>query len=164
MKIVVFSDAHGDKQAVESILRNNLMADMIISLGDSELQNSFMQNNDIIAIKGNYPLDAGFIYEKLITVLGKRIFLTHGHKFNVRRGVDKLYYKALETEADIVLYGHTHIPKTDKVHKTLIINPGSISKPRNFENPTYLIIEINDGVIDYKFIDLRTHKIASRQY
>ncbi|PAT01030.1 hypothetical protein CI105_08840 [Candidatus Izimaplasma bacterium ZiA1] len=164
MKIVVFSDAHGDKLAVLSIIRNNLTADMLISLGDSELPNSFLQENDIIAIKGNYPLDAGFVYEKLITVGKKRIFLTHGHKYNVRRGVDKLYYKALETEADIVLYGHTHIPKTDKVNNILIINPGSIYKPRNFDNPTYLRIEIENGVINYKYIDLASHNVASKQY
>ena len=62
MKLVVFSDAHGNKQAVERIINYNKDTDYLISLGDSELPLSFLQSKNIIMIKGNYPLDAGFKY------------------------------------------------------------------------------------------------------
>ncbi|MFK5883955.1 MAG: metallophosphoesterase [Candidatus Izemoplasma sp.] len=164
MKIVVFSDAHGDKEAIERIIEWNKDADYYISLGDSALNHNFLLDLDIIAIKGNYPRDPGFVYERRFDIAGKCLFLTHGHKYKVNKGIDKLYYKALEEECDIMLYGHTHVPKSQMVGKVLFINPGAISKPRNGLPPTYVIIEIIDGIIDYEFREVETNKKTNVRY
>ena len=68
MKIVVFSDAHGNKKAIERILDFNPDATHIISLGDSELRHNYLLDLNIIAVKGNYPLDGGIGYESILEI------------------------------------------------------------------------------------------------
>lgn len=164
MKLIVFSDAHGDKEAIENIINWNADADYYISLGDSELSHDFLLDLDIIAIKGNYPRDPGFVYERTFDVAEKCLFLTHGHKYKVNKGIDKLYYKALEEECDIMLYGHTHIPKSQMVGKVLFINPGAIYRPRNGLPATYVVVEIVDGIIGFTYKDVKTNKKSAIQY
>ena len=47
--------------------------------------------------------------EKIIEVCGKKIFITHGHFYGVKEGMQRLLYRGLELKVDIALYGHTHI-------------------------------------------------------
>ena len=49
-----------------------------------------------------------------------------------------------ETEADILVVGHTHLPTIADVNGTLVINPGSLAQPRDVKNPdrrTYAILD-----------------------
>ena len=73
---------------------------------------------------------------------GLDVFITHGHKYKVQRTMNKLLKEAFQKEYDIVLYGHTHIPRVDKVQNVTLINPGSISKPRIDVPSTYIIMNI----------------------
>ncbi len=145
MKVVVFSDAHGNKEVIKRILEFNPDADYVISLGDSELKHSFLLDLDIVAIKGNYPRDGGFVYESILEVEDKRLFLTHGHKYGVTKNMRKLLAKGMETEVDLVLYGHTHIAKFDNVAGVFYMNPGSIYSPRSDTPASYLILNIEKG-------------------
>ena len=123
MKVVVFSDAHGNKQAIKRIIEFNPDADYVISLGDSECRHSFLLNLDIIAIKGNYPRDGGVSYESILEIEGKRLFLTHGHKFGVVNDLEKLLAKGKRIGADVLLYGHTHIPRFDIFEEIILFTP-----------------------------------------
>lgn len=163
MKVVVFSDAHGNKEAIKRILEFNPDAEYIISLGDSELKHNFLQDLDIIAIKGNYPRDGGFVYESILEVEGKRLFLTHGHKYGVSTDMRKLLAKGMETEVDLVLYGHTHIPKFDNVAGVFYINPGSIGSPRSKNASSYLILNIErDKETTYMFRESQTNLLIEK--
>lgn len=74
---------------------------------------------------------------------------THGSNENVKYGLDKLIKKANDINADIVLFGHTHIPFTDYIgSKLYIMNPGSLGSPRDATRGTYGVIDIfGDGVL-----------------
>ncbi len=157
MKVVVFSDAHGNKTIVERIISFNPDADYFISLGDSELPIGFLMDLDIIPIKGNYPRDAGFVFERTVEVENKVIFLTHGHKYGVHKSLKKLLHHAMRIECDIVLYGHTHIARVDKVNNLLLINPGSIRNPRSKIVPSYLILNITKDSVEYTFKEAETN-------
>ncbi len=157
MKVVVFSDAHGNKTIIERIISFNPDADFLVSLGDSELPISFLMDLDIIAIKGNYPRDSGFVFESTLQVGNKELFLTHGHKYGVHKSLKKLLQHALAIECDIALYGHTHVAKVDKVGDLLLINPGSIRNPRSKMAPSYLILNITDDSIEYTFKEAETN-------
>ena len=77
---------------------------------------------------------------------GHRIAMTHGHRQHVNMGIDTLKYWALEKEADIVMYGHTHVPFVEQSSSMTILNPGSISRPRQSEHfPTYGLIDFIDN-------------------
>ncbi len=63
------------------------------------------------------------------TALGKSIFLHHGHKS-----------MKLMQNVDIIIQGHTHIYELKKTKTRILMNPGSITSPRN-GIPSYGIIE-----------------------
>lgn len=158
MKLVVFSDAHGNKDMVEKILIFNPDADYFISLGDSELQQEFLQENDVVMIKGNSSRDAGFVYERELTVSGVKIFLTHGHKFAVQRGLAKLGKLAINKEYNLVLFGHTHQAIKTTISNIWFVNPGSCSRPRNTLPPSYLVINIIEGELTFTFKESYTNQ------
>lgn len=157
MKIVAFSDAHGSKIIVERIMSFNPDADYIISLGDSELPLDLLMDLDILPIKGNYPRDAGFAYETELEVGKRKLFLTHGHKYGVHKSLKKLLHYGMQNDIDIILYGHTHIARADKVNNLYLFNPGSIKNPRSKIKPSYLILNITDDTIEYTFKEAETN-------
>ncbi|MEM9347938.1 MAG: metallophosphoesterase family protein [Planctomycetota bacterium] len=54
-----------------------------------------------------------------LTVDGKRIVFTHGH-------YQAAMSHAIESEADFLLHGHTHLQSDDTIEKTRVINPGAL--------------------------------------
>ncbi len=148
MQLLIMSDIHGHKQRFTDIVEHYDTADFIISLGDSELKHKLLQKYDIIAIKGNYPFDAGFTYEHVMNVEGRNLLLTHGHRYRVKSGYDKLYYRMLESESVLALHGHTHVPHIQKIADRYVLNPGSLSQGRGEHPDTYLLLEFqNDAVL-----------------
>ena len=53
-------------------------------------------------------------------------------------------HRVLEMNADILLFGHTHVPLVDAASRPMMMNPGSIGDPRR---PTYGVLEFRDGQI-----------------
>jgi len=153
MKLVVFSDVHGDQQVVERMLQWNEDADYFLSLGDTELNQEYLLHNDIVMIKGNYRGDPGFVYERELTVEGVKIFMTHGHKYSVQRSLNKLAKLAYAEGYDLVLFGHTHILEIEKVGKVQFLNPGSCARPRNMLPPTYAFLHITEGELTWTIKD-----------
>ncbi|EYE87831.1 ser/threonine protein phosphatase [Fervidicella metallireducens AeB] len=157
MRIAVVSDSHGNLLMLEKALSMCGAVDMIIHLGDyykDILKVSSNYKGQIEYVLGNndYGNDVG--YEKIITVNGKRIFMTHGHRYGVYNGLDSLYFKALELKADVILYGHSHIQRKDETPNMIFLNPGSVSLPRDHA-PGCAVIEISDkGNIEVKLIRL----------
>ena len=61
---------------------------------------------------------------------------------------EELKTLAQQQQADIVIFGHTHVPLIEKIDKITFINPGSISKPRLLQGQkTYAILDIYEGQI-----------------
>lgn len=153
MKILVVSDTHGDTDKAEEAIRYNKDSiSMIIHLGDyfrdaQKLAEMFPEI-PIEYIYGNsdFMID-GVPAEKMLNVCGKRIFMTHGHRYSVKWDYEKLYRKAEELHADILLFGHTHVPEIIERENYFVINPGSTSDPRDDSDESYAIIEIKDGKI-----------------
>lgn len=155
MKILVLSDTHGEIEKAEEVIRKSNGINLIIHLGDyyrdaQRLSDKF-PDIPFEYIHGNsdFMID-GVPAEKLLQLSGKKIFITHGHKYSVKWDYEKLYRKAEETGADLLLFGHTHIPKLISKNNCLILNPGSISDPRGNSKESYAIIEIDDEKISPK--------------
>ena len=153
MKILVISDTHGDITHAEKAIRANKGIDLIIHLGDyfrdAQKLSEIFPDIPMEYIYGNSDFMVGdAMAEKLLEVCGKRIFITHGHRYSVKWDYEKLYAKAQEQHADILLFGHTHIPEIIQKDNYYIVNPGSISEPRGISEESYAIIEIADGRIN----------------
>ena len=79
--------------------------------------------------------------------IGKyRVLLTHGHYYNVSLGTEQITEDAKERGFDIVMFGHTHRPYLDDSQGIIVLNPGSLSYPRQQgRKPSYMIIELDES-------------------
>lgn len=78
---------------------------------------------------------------KNITLEGKSILLSHGHRWGVKSGYDMAISDARAVGADILLFGHTHVPYCKQLEDGLwVMNPGPARS-------SYGLIGITDGQI-----------------
>lgn len=147
MKIIVLSDSH-NRFTFSEFLPIAQSADTVIHLGDG-----FRDIQDLKSIltcpfyyvSGN--CDYSNIYEQTIEIENNKIFITHGHNYDVKYSLFRLKRKAQEIGANIVLYGHTHIPDITFQDNIWFINPGSLCLPREDKKPTYCILTLTGGKI-----------------
>lgn len=161
MKILVIGDTHGNiTSAVKVIRRIKRRIDFIIHLGDnvSDAQDLSYEFEDIHFeyVAGNCDFSSYVDKEKILSVNGRRILVTHGHLYGVKSGIGSVYNHAVKNKCDVVLYGHTHIPQVVKYDDILIMSPGSMSLPRGKEGPSYGVLDITDegqveaSIVEYK--------------
>jgi putative phosphoesterase len=152
LRIGVLSDSHGDSKALIKALNHMAGADVVFHLGDYVKDSEHIKklhSGPLYVVSGNCDFfsDANIPSQHRITIEGKTVFATHGHKYRVKDGINALYYKGLEIGADIVLFGHTHCPQIVRVDEMVLLNPGSVFRQGNTRQPTYGIIEITNGNI-----------------
>ena len=85
-----------------------------------------------------------------------RAFLTHGHYYNVSLDVDRLWEEAKDRGCDIAMFGHTHRPYLEEREGITLLNPGSLSYPRQEGRmPSYMIMDLeDDGTTKYHMMFL----------
>lgn len=141
MKILVFSDSHGNTERMrEAIDAHGKAVSLIIHLGDGKRDIEFVSavypEIPVISLNGNG--ESALRDTRLIEEEGIRFMCMHGHTFGVKRSIDTAAEYAAEQGADILLFGHTHVaedyivPLTDgrSVH---VFNPGSIGhRPHSY--------------------------------
>lgn len=131
MKILVVSDSHGNTAVLCDILiRFSETADMIIHLGDGEKEYLSMINPLGIPsyfVRGNCDFASSAPDLQFIEAEGKKIMCTHGYRYSVKYGLSTLKGAARLNNADIVLYGHTHIPFSEYEDGLYTVNPGCLS-------------------------------------
>ena len=76
----------------------------------------------------------------------KKILFTHGHMLGVDRSDERLLDFARASRAQVALYGHTHIARIRYENGVYLMNPGSVSKPRE-GGPSYGILDITPAGI-----------------
>lgn len=152
LRILIMSDSHGRNENVELAIaqvREEIGEfQMLIHLGDvgdaRELES--LAGVPCYIVRGNTDYDAKLLNANVIEAGGHRIFATHGHLYQVDMRLDLLRFAALENDCDIAMYGHTHVPYLEEDSDDVtILNPGSISKPRQADHRyTYMVMEIDD--------------------
>ena len=161
MKILIFSDNHGDRDNIERIIKKHEPLDRIISLGDSEMREFELSNLEIIGVKGNYPFEPKFPYELSFSFSGVSVYFTHGHHYHVKMGLTKLLQKAYYEKYNIVCFGHTHQVYLEEVMDIILVNPGALSFSRSHQNPSYGIIDIDDEKISVLIYNVYGNKLKS---
>lgn len=152
LRILIMSDSHGRNENVELAIaqvREEIGEfQMLIHLGDvgdaRELES--LAGVPCYIVRGNTDYDAKLLNANVIEAGGHRIFATHGHLYQVDMRLDLLRFAAWENDCDIAMYGHTHVPYLEEdLDDVTILNPGSISKPRQADHRyTYMVMEIDD--------------------
>lgn len=171
MKILIASDIHGSaffcRKLLEALERENaprmlLLGDILYHGPRNDLPAEYapkeviaMLNplkDRIFSVRGNCEaevdqmvLEFPVLADYCLLPVGRRmVFCTHGHIYNE----DKL---PPMMPGDSLLHGHTHIPVAERRGEHWILNPGSVSIPKNGWPPSYAILE--DGIFTIKKLD-----------
>lgn len=158
MKSLIISDIHGASRPLEIVLSycDTIHPDQILFVGDflnpgprnpitpsydpirvSELINAL--ELPCYGVRGNCDSEVDQMLLNLPIMSDYHIFfsdagsllLTHGH----------LSKENLPQSTDVVLSGHTHIPLIHKKEHQLLLNPGSISLPKENHPATFAVLE-----------------------
>lgn len=154
MKIVVVSDSHGDYDSLAKIYYSNQDANIFLHIGDFEIPLQELNSLGYLAVKGNcdYIFNSILPLSRDIDFHFGTIHLEHGnliHYSNFENYVTR-------TNPKIFLFGHTHAKMALIIKDTYVFNPGSISRPRDCDIGSYLILNIDEKTyeISYVFKDI----------
>ena len=154
MKIGIVSDTHKSQNHINKAIPYLKECDLIIHAGDNFSDSKYIYENantDIIAVKGN--CDYEDVEDEIVfEIEDKTVFLCHGHKYNVNFGINDLESKAKDVDADIAIFGHTHVPLIKEKDNILYLNPGSLTSPRGLSSNQFIIMDILNKNIDLKEI------------
>lgn len=177
-RVLCISDSHGNIKLFEKLIsKYGKDCDALIFCGDGfrdllQLLYIADHNSDfkkeippvIAFVQGNNDSSSCFLTpdfsmqapkNQVMTVCGKNIYITHGHREGVAFGFDNIGFEAQLSNANIVLYGHTHVPSSQMIGEYRFINPGSITFPRGYQHyPSFAILTIQGHNIDPAFIEL----------
>lgn len=162
MKYLVVSDNHGDRNVLVQLANFwQGKVDGMFHCGDSELDPTDELWQKYIVVRGNCDYHPQFDNECVINLDEDRIYLTHGHLFNVNMGLTDLSFSARDKKATLCFYGHTHKLAAEMEQDILFLNPGSISQPRGQYRhlKTYAIIETSKEQIVVTYYDSNHHAV-----
>lgn len=176
MKLMFASDIHGSAYYCRKMLEAYQAeeAGRLILLGDilyhgprNDLPKEYApkeviamlnpMKNDICAVRGNCEaevdqmvLDFPVMADYALILYGEcNLYATHGHIYN-ENNLPPL------KNGDILIHGHTHVLKAEKREDYTLLNPGSVSIPKEGNPPSYAILE--DGLFTIKGFDGTTIK------
>ena len=131
MRILVVSDTHGDLRKLMKAVNAQPSAEIIVHCGDGDEQVQYLKDTIkdkmIVGVRGNCDWCSSLPSKEIISVCGKRIFITHGHLYNAKVGLYNIMCAAREEKADILLFGHTHNAMTYYEDGLYVMTPGSCS-------------------------------------
>lgn len=154
MRILIVSDTHGSLRNFDIVIEREKEIDMLLHLGDVEGDNDYMEavmNCPVHIVGGNNDYFSGLPGEIELRIGKYKVFMTHGHGYYVSMDTRRLKQAARARGADIAMYGHTHRPDIDLEDGVKVINPGSLSYPRQSgRQATYIIMEVNtEGEVEF---------------
>lgn len=151
MKILVISDTHRRINRVDMVLEifKDKGIKHIIHAGDHiqdaiDIETKYPQIK-VHKVPGNCDVEGyGSDTSKLIHIEGVPIFVAHGHKHHVKYEYEEIFIDAVAHEAKVAIFGHSHSAYREKKEGIILLNPGSISEPRDTTMPSFAILEIEN--------------------
>jgi uncharacterized protein len=152
-KLLVFSDTHGSISPLNTVMnwaKERLPPNDTIScavfLGDgvSDLSRSAEATgfySDWYVVSGNNDYRTTAPEAGVFDFCDYRFFMCHGHRHSLYGGFHSLIAAARNNQANVVLYGHTHVPSYKNIDGLLFINPGSVGRPRSRVGASFAVIE-----------------------
>ncbi len=145
MKVLIISDTHGNHKNLDRVLELERPYEQVIHLGDIEGDEDYLiaaAGCPVAAVRGNNDYFSQLPQEQVIEVAGKRALITHGHYYYVAAGTEHLLMEAKGRDVDLAMFGHTHRPLIRQEQGLTILNPGSLSYPRQEgRKPSYIVME-----------------------
>lgn len=148
MKLYVISDTHGRINKALNVYTKLDSIDLIIHLGDMERDArriSEATGKTVISVIGNNEFTNEKEDFRILETEYGNLLLTHGHKQKVKRDLQNLYYRTVELDCKAVLFGHTHEPFFTEINGIYLLNPGSLTVPKDGTAGSYAIINTSVG-------------------
>lgn len=154
-KILIVSDTHRKNDNYFTLLERQKPLDMVIHCGDAEgSEYALSQAADcpVQIVLGNNDFFSNLPRELEFEIGRYHVWVTHGHSYYVSVGCERIKQEARERGVDIVMFGHTHRPYLDEEEDLIVLNPGSLSYPRqDGRRPSYIIMELDEeGKADFR--------------
>lgn len=160
MKILIVSDTHRFHKYYDKMFEIEGKADLLVHLGDLEGGEYYIEQTagcPVHMVAGNNDWFTQLPREKEIRIGNKKALITHGHTYRVSSGYEHIIQEGLRRKVDIVMFGHLHRPVQEERHGLTLLNPGSISFPRQpGRQGTYMVMEVNEKneiQIELKYVD-----------
>ena len=174
MKWFIASDIHGSAYCCKMMLERykEEKADRLLLLGDilyhgprNDLPLCYApkeviamlseKGSETLSVRGNCDCEVDqmvlpfpVLADYTVLDTGSRlIFATHGHLFSPSNPLPM-------KKGDILLSGHTHVPRCEEANGLVFLNPGSVSIPKEGSVRSYMTLE--NGVFLWK--DLESSK------
>lgn len=158
-KMIIVSDSHGLVEPLEKIYAHfKDEVDYFVHCGDSELKADHPLFQVYEGVKGNCDF-ATFPEILKIDVAGHTILVTHGHLYKARSTLNQMYYLAVKEGADVVCFGHNHVPLNEEIEGVLFINPGSVRHNRGILRripECFALLDLASEKPIVKFYDVKT--------
>ena len=121
----------------------------LIHLGDAEGYEDYIADLaecPIDIVSGNNDFFSDLPDEKIVFIDDFRALITHGHMYGVSMGYQRIWEEGLERGVDAVMFGHTHRPMLEEDEDLILLNPGSLSYPRQKgRQRSYIVMEKENG-------------------
>jgi len=160
LEIIIVSDNHLEKSGLAKVLEYHVGADYFLHCGDSNLKPNLDLMKSFVTVKGNTDFSMNYQNDEVVELAtGEQIWMTHGHRFFVNSGTDKLILQAeiMTPSPAIILYGHTHRVDVRMQKGILIINPGSIAFPRDGIHRTYAKLQVTPEIYHIQILNIKDH-------
>ena len=138
VRLGIISDSHSASFWTDRFIQhaNRERYDAVFHLGDGEGETRSMKKKlhmPLLCVAGNCDMFSKLPGELVTDYEGVRLLATHGHRYDVKWGLDQLSYHAEELGARVALYGHTHVPDAEYWGAVLMLNPGALMRGRYAE-------------------------------
>lgn len=155
MRVLIVSDTHGRHGGFDRALQEAGDIDVLIHLGDVEGDETYIDavvDCEKHIVRGNNDFFSDLPREEEFYLGKHKVFITHGHAYYVSLDPEYIRQEGRARGADIVMFGHTHRPFFEENDGIVVLNPGSLSFPRQEgRKGSYMMMEIaEDGELRFE--------------
>jgi len=155
MLVGLISDTHGLLRP--EVLTHFQGVDLILHAGDVGNAAILTDLGTLATVRAVFGNTDGFEVRDLaparleLELEGWRVQLTHGHELGSPKPV---LLRGVYRNADIIIYGHTHVPLIEQVEGALVINPGAAGPARFNLEPSIALLELTSTQRRAKLVTL----------
>ncbi len=163
MRILAVSDTHGDPRALVAVIgKLGPTVQAIVHLGDGAddleaVRRYGLKLPTCYAVAGNMDDGRGQPFLREFWAYDRKILAAHGHHYLGGDSFLPLIAAAKREGASAFFFGHTHIPFWSEMQGVLLLNPGSLSRPRGQYGPSFAVVDVPPegmGAITVKMYEL----------
>ncbi|HHY76392.1 MAG TPA: metallophosphoesterase [Firmicutes bacterium] len=157
MLIGILSDTHGNLSRLEACIQAMPDVELLLHAGDfyeDARKVGASLGIRVVAVTGNCDYMVKGPSEEMLAVGSRRIYLTHGHLYHVKRDLTLLVQRSKALGADVTVFGHTHVPVVFRREGILFVNPGSPHSPRE-AGPSFALLDVTRSGISAEICPLK---------